>query len=333
MRLSGLTCHGGIDLFAARIKGQLWLAAAHLDRGTSGAALNAPQLIVGGGVYCHNGFTANGAINLYGATIGLNLELPAATLAAPAGIALRGEKLTVSGDVVLNSGFTTTDTVDLARCAIGGALDIDQAQLSGASVDLAGGTIGTLRGQPDGRPQRWRLDNLTYTSLEPYLPVAQRLRWLAENDRPYHPQPYEQLARYYRAIGHDEQARTVLLAKQRHRRKALSLPMQAWGLLQDAVMGCGYRPTRALLWLAGLTTAISAYFSASPPRPVDSTNAPAFHPVIYALDILVPILNLGQKNAYIPTGPGQWIAWTAEVSGWILATTIVAAATRVLSRN
>jgi hypothetical protein len=38
------------------------------------------------------------------------------------------------------------------------------------------------------------------------------------------PQPYEQLAEFYRRAVHDDDVRRVLLAKQRHRRTTLSAP-------------------------------------------------------------------------------------------------------------
>jgi hypothetical protein len=173
---------------------------------------------------------------------------------------------------------------------------------------------------------------LTYEALDPYRPAKAALPWVGSRERPYHPQPYEQLATYYRSLGHDEQARTVQLAKQRHRRRGLRLPARAWGHVQDAALGYGYRPGRALLWLAALVTAMSSYFAEYPPHPV-STATPHFQPVIYALDILIPVLGLGQKNAYVPTGSGQWIAWAGVLAGWVLATTIIAAVTRAISRN
>jgi hypothetical protein len=61
------------------------------------------------------------------------------------------------------------------------------------------------------------LNGLTYGALT-YLPARQRLAWL-NRSADYSPQPYEELASYYRRLGHDEQARRVLLAKQRQRRR------------------------------------------------------------------------------------------------------------------
>ncbi len=68
------------------------------------------------------------------------------------------------------------------------------------------------------------MDALTYARLEPLPPRSTRMRlaWLHESlgDR-YMPQPYEQLAAAYRALGHDSEARRVLRAKYRHHRSTL----------------------------------------------------------------------------------------------------------------
>ncbi|CAM5572533.1 hypothetical protein SCANM63S_08017 [Streptomyces canarius] len=54
--------------------------------------------------------------------------------------------------------------------------------------------------------------------------VARRVAWRGIRRSPgYNPQPYEQLASWFRKAGHDD-ARRVLLAKQRHRRRTLPRP-------------------------------------------------------------------------------------------------------------
>ncbi|SDI58003.1 hypothetical protein SAMN05421505_1757, partial [Sinosporangium album] len=70
----------------------------------------------------------------------------------------------------------------------------------------------------------------------------------------HHPQPYEQLATWYRRIGHEPDARRVMLAKQRQHRTTLRPTGRAWGRLLDAIVGYGYRPWQAALWAAVLLT-------------------------------------------------------------------------------
>ena len=323
---------GSIDLFGAEVKGQIWLNGARLNAGGARWALSAPLLKVGGGMYCRDAFACDGGVNLFGAAIGSTLEFEGASLTNPGGFALRAPGLSVASDVALSRGFAAKGGIDLSGAAIRGALDLDQARLSGVALTLTQAQIGTLRGEPSDPPAVWVLNGLTYASLEPYRLAAQALAWLRTSTRPYHPQPYEQLAGYYRSLGHDEQARTVQLAKQRHRRRGLRPVARLWGYLEDAALGYGYRPGRALLWLIGLGAALSAYFAVYPPRSTGA-QAPHFQPVVYALDLLVPVLGLGEKSAYVPVGAGQWMAWAGMLAGWILATTILAAVTRTISRN
>ncbi|MBS2963812.1 hypothetical protein KGA66_12190 [Actinocrinis puniceicyclus] len=323
---------GSIDLFAAEIEGQVWLSGARLSSGSARWGLSAPLLKVRGGVYCRGGFGCDGGVNLFGAQIGSTLELEGATLTNPGGLALRAPRLSVASDVTLSRGFAATGGIDLTDAVIRGALDLEQAHLSDATIALVGAQVGTLRGEPSDAPPAWALDGLTYESLDPHPSVTRALRWLRSGAGAYHPQPYEQLARYYRGLGHDEQARTVHLAKQRHRRQGLRLAARWWGHIQDAGLGYGYRPGRALLWLIALVAALSGYFAAFPPHVV-AVSAPRFQPVIYALDLLVPVLGLGQKSAYVPIGAGEWVAWAGTLAGWVLGTTILAAATRAIARN
>ena len=60
---------------------------------------------------------------------------------------------------------------------------------------------------------------------------------------------------------------------------------------------------------------------------------PSFQPVAYALDLILPILDLGQEKAFIPVGVTQWIAWASALTGWLLATAVIAGITRRLVRS
>lgn len=150
--------------------------------------------------------------------------------------------------------------------------------------------------------------NLTYSSLEPYSPASERLQWLANANDTDHAQPCEQLARYYRSLGYDSQARAVLHAKQRRRRASLHAVAKLWDYLQDVMVGYGYKPARALLWRTVMVVPASGYFSAYPPQASDPGNGPHFQPVAYALDLLVQVLGLGQRSSFVPGGASQWVA-------------------------
>jgi hypothetical protein len=188
-------------------------------------------------------------------------------------------------------------------------------------------------GEPAIPPRSWHIRDLAYTTLEPYQPATRRMRWFGLEVADYHPQPYEQLAGYYRSLGHDEQARVVQIAKERHRRVGLNLPGRLWGRLQDLAVGYGYQPIKALVWLVALVVTVSGFFSLNPPRTTDPTGGPRFQPIAYAVDLLFPALNLGQKSAFVAVGLGQWVAWGATIAGWLLAIAVVSALTRAVARG
>ena len=106
-----------------------------------------------------------------------------------------------------------------------------------------------------------------------------------------------------------------------------------WNWLQDVTVGYGYRPQRAALWLLALLVAGTAVFTVWQPAPVNPGQPPQLYPVVYTLDLLLPIIDFGQESAYRPTGAGQWVAFLVIAAGWTLATTVAANFTRVLSRG
>jgi hypothetical protein len=148
------------------------------------------------------------------------------------------------------------------------------AQPPGGLVDLRHATVGLLRDAPATWPPGLRVDGLSYNALTDVDGRDARLRWLRLDPRGCRPQPYAHLAQVYRAAGRDEDARTVLLAGERHRRDTLSLPGRWWGHLQDLTVGYGYRPVRAGGWLVMLFAVGTAVFTLHPPQAADPSKAP-----------------------------------------------------------
>ena len=82
--------------------------------------------------------------------------------------------------------------------------------------------------------------------------------------------------------------------------------------------------------LAVLPVALDA---ADRPAPVKADEAPVWNPFFYALDLLLPVVSLGQDGAWRPDGAAQWAAYTFMLAGWVLAGVAAAAATRVINRG
>lgn len=200
-------------------------------------------------------------------------------------------------------------------------------------MNLGYARIRVLRDDPACWPAKLNLDGLTYLALEPQLPAGQRLHWLRQNQDGHAPQPYEQLAAHYSQIGQPDQARRVLHARERLQRRARTSLARTWSVIQDVTVAYGYQPWRALLWLALLLAAGSILFTAAPPPPLQPGAAPHFNAIIYTLDLLLPVVDLGQRHAFNPAGAEQWFSYLLIAAGWVLATTIAAGAARVLSRR
>ena len=354
MRASrGFIAHGEIYLDAAHVRGSINLDGAHL-RNPGHTALRASRIEVTGGLFCSHGFSSQGDIRLVDARIGARLAFSHASLSNPSGTALSAQGITVGGTMDLSDGFTARGEIRMSSAKVADILSFqDAGQINGyvdcrhiraatllltsqapigGTLDLRHAQIGVLDDDPANGPALMMLDGCTYESLETPLSAQDRLDWLATAGR-YQPQPYEQLAVTYRALGQDADARTVLLAKQRRRRLTLPWWNRMWGLAQDWTVGYGYRPLRAGLWLAALFIIGTVAFTLQHPPPLTVGHAPDFNPALYTLDALLPIISFGQENAFNPQGWQQWLAAALIGSGWILASTIAAGVTRVLSRQ
>jgi hypothetical protein len=57
-----------------------------------------------------------------------------------------------------------------------------------------------------------------------------------------------------------------------------------------------------------------------------------WNPFLFTLDLLIPIVDFGNKNRWSLTGVSQWFAAGLIASGWVLATTVAAGLTRLLRR-
>ncbi|MEU4720745.1 hypothetical protein AB0G06_14045 [Nonomuraea dietziae] len=358
MLCSRVTTHGEIKLYSAHVTGQLVFIGAHLDNPGGSALISEDGLTTGGSVLFSDA-VVRGAILMYRATVGGMLSFMNARLDHPGATALALDGLKVESLLHCGGTFTAEGGIRLGGARIGAAFTLDGALLSnpdGHALTCSDATMAVLRlrtrkpivGTVDVRhahvanldddlsswPEHLRLDGFTYDALVAPATVEERLAWIGRDTNGHRlRQPYEHLSAIYRRLGDDAAARQVLLIK--HRRGRVELPWygRAWGHLQDVTVGYGFRPLRAAAWLVGLLVAGTAFYALNPPHPLEAGKAPAFNPPFYTLDLLLPVIDFGQERAFNPTGPWQWLAYAFVLSGWILATTIVAAVTRSLSRQ
>lgn len=188
--------------------------------------------------------------------------------------------------------------------------------------------------------------------------VLERITLLRKAMDGYRPGPYDQLAAMLRRSGNEEHAATVLFKKQQYRyetlasgRLLLAPGVRMWSWLQRAMVGYGYRPVRALGWLVGLLVAGSLWFGLGTDD-CTTTGAPGYYmvhgarcaidqqdsglewnPVLYTADLLVPIVDFGNKGRWYMHGADKWVSGGFIAAGWVLATTVAAGAGRLIRRN
>jgi hypothetical protein len=346
---------GSVQVIGAQVAGRLNLAAMRVDSGPGTTALDASGTSIGRRLVLA-GAQVSGEVCACTTRVGSRVWLHGARIENPGGMALRLAPIDVAFDI-LGERMTVAGGIDLTGAKIGGHLDLKQTRLINAggtaliahgvqvaqasiqpaesvqgTVDLSHARIGVLRDDPHTWPTELRFSGLSYEALEPQLPAWQRLNWLAR-DPDAHSQPYEQLAAHYTRTGWPAAARHVLYAAERRQRSSKALPGRAWSLLQDITVGYGYRPARAAAWLAVLLAIGSVTYALAPPAPLSASGAPHFNPVVYTLDLLLPVVDLGQKHAFNPAGAEQWLSYLLVAAGWVLATTIAASAARIVSRR
>ena len=350
----------GIRVQGARIGGVLSCTGGQFSN-PYGRALNADKLTVDQSMFCDEGFSASGEVNLLGAHIGGQLSCTGGQFSNADGRAISAAGLTVDRDMFCGEGFSASGEVGLLGAHIGGvldcrgghffnpdglALDLERATVSGplliesavleGILDLTSTKTSSYHDNRTSWPEKLRLEGFVYDTIKG-ASTKERLDWLLLNESGYSPQIYEQLAAVYRRSGHDDDARRVLIAKQRRRSAEGNLVDKLWGYFLDVLVGYGYRTWQAVLWLVVLLilgTLLFGYGYRGDLTPANKPNVqPPFQPFLYALDLLLPVINLHVRDAWIAHGAAQGWSVFFIIMGWILATAAVLSLTGLLKRD
>ena len=356
----GFAAHGGIRLIGMQINGFVSCWDATFDN-PGGLALAALGLTVKEDLLFQEGFTAFGEMDLRSAQIGSVLNLDGATLTNVGGTVLTAERISVGQAILCREGFTAHGKINLTGARIDAVLDFTGAVLNNSDdstltlahlrtpslilrpvtapkeVDLRHANLGRLVDDEVTWPTVLRLQNFTYEILDeqPALAVDKRLTWLRRDPDGYLPHSYEQLADAYRRSGREEAARRTAIAKQWHRRTVLNPWNKLWNWILYLTVGYGYRTWQAALWLVALLAVGTCVFDHAHPAHMVVTKQPAppFNGIAYAADVLIPIINLGGQDAWVPRGSALYWSWVLAGAGWMLTTVVVAGLTGILRRN
>jgi hypothetical protein len=188
-----------------------------------------------------------------------------------------------------------------------------------------------------------------------------QLDWLHRQPRDkfqFLSQPYEQLATVFRNMGREEDARKVMIQKNKDHARHVRWRLEwLWYGLFGKLIGYGYRPWRAF-WISVTLIVIgcllfnSGYISRIVTPTEENAYAlymekdgkgdhferyPVFNPFIYSVETFVPFLKLGISQywmpnansgvhvnfglAVLPTGSLlRWYLWFHIIAGWVLTT-------------
>lgn len=197
----GFQTKGKVRLPGAEIGGNLDCDAATFDE-TGGVALFADGLKVGGDIFLSDKFNSSGEVSFFGAEIGGNFECIDSTFRNMQGVALNASHTKVVGDFIWTEGTESVGSVNLERATCGRLVDdwSDWPKVKN-SLELDGFTYKAIRG-------------------DCAVDAETRLKWLALDDlrAGFRPQPYQHLAKVLREMGHAEDARRVMVAKERLQR-------------------------------------------------------------------------------------------------------------------
>jgi hypothetical protein len=323
LNLGGLTLRCPLELYDCFLGGQLDLAKAKApDISLRGSylcqRLSARQLHLDHNLNLSDRFHCHGAVKLAGAHIGGQLNCQEATFTNPDGTALNLERVSVT-EAALIRPAGLEGRINLTDARVGGWYD-DQ-QTWPAALGLEGFVYETIHA-PNDTPRK-------------------RLDWLRRHQG-YVPQPYEQLAAVYRRAGDHQGARTVAIAKQQARRAQVRRwwarwPSRAWSGVLRWTIGYGYRPALALPYLVGLLAVGWVVFDQAYPTHLSPAKTgpeqAGFHPARYTLDLLLPVANLKQRDAFVPHGYAAWWAFGLSLAGWLLAAVVVAGFTGIFKRD
>ena len=239
--------------------------------------------------------------------------------------------------------------------------------------------MGTLHDDSASWPDSPDLDGFGYERLTcPDVDRGWRARsrWLRRQRVPS-ALGYVQLAAVYRSAGDEVWARRILV----ERYNALLQPpdewrdqlptgprYQTWRLWRWVLrltIGHGYAPARALLIAVPLAMALALWLGharsqdmlvvtddtavttarGAPRASACDDRYPCLQPIVFALDNLVPIVDLGQRSRWAPDqshrgatwlDDGRWLAaatWATSALGWGLATLVAASFTQIVHRE
>ena len=259
------------------------------------------------------------------------------------------------------------DGLDASHASIQSLITIGASFSDDAFEHLNGAEIQFIFDDPASWPNAGKLDigQLKYQAFVAPSPVdvASRLHWLGLSATSSDPQPYDELAKYYRSVGDISSATKVLIARDDAIYSRAGPIRRAWGKFLKVTVGYGHEPLRTVAWMLAVILLGAALVSIGTRAGVmrltwpENTAPPAGHataglnPLLYSLDVFLPFVNLHQEHYWWPdeTASGdcaifgrrvpvrgsmlRYYLWLQIMAGWLLSAVFIAGLTGLIQND
>ena len=382
------------------------------------------RLICDAGVFLRGGFRATGEVRFLGGKIGGDFDCSEGFFENPRGIALNADGIVIDGTCFLSNSFEANGEVrftgakiniitlrdgrfsgnpkaiDMEGVNVAGALMIDKIYINVGVVNLDHAQVLTLVDDINSWKKGVSLNGFVYGTIGGRSPTDAKMRigWIdrqagthsgkGSEGANFRPQPWQQLRKVLREMGHYEAAREIGIAFEQRKRQCGLVGAKIQNPDSDAeaewssiygplarflhrgygfLVDYGYRPlkialTAGLLWIfcalffmmaawnGGFAPTSPAVFAnqhysscVDPPTRTWADCLPAsyprFYPVVYSLNVLLPVGDLGQQATWRPQNStwagwlAQFVVWFETLFGWVASLVLVAVVSGLAKRD
>lgn len=361
----GFKSEGAVRLMGAIIGGNFECTNGQFSN-NAGYALIASGLYVKGIIYLRDGFRSDGEVQLLGTTVEGNLDCKNGQFSNKNGYAFNADGLDVKGSIYMRNGFKADGVVSLINLIVEKHFHwTGVTEPENTILDLRSACVGTLVDDEKSFPSKGNLylQGFEYKEigLEAPTDAKTRTKWLnlqpvekGNLQKPFHPQPYEQLARVLGNMGYDVDARRIQIQKVMDKKRYTNLNCSEKILyyITGPTIGFGYFPFLALNWIYGFILLGCLMFCCgfqanvmTATKGSDYQNIrdyPIPNPLIYSIDMFVPLVDLHHAKYWLPDAKRKgelkilntfnvpifgrimrWYMWVHILCGWLLTSLLV----------
>ena len=319
---------GALSIFRTNIGGDFDCSGADFTGSGVAYPISAQESSIGGDASFVQNFTTDGTLYFPLARIGRSLNFNHARFIGNGETGLEAERAAIAGPLYWMAIAHTPQT----------KLDLQNASVASLYDDRASWPA----------PGNLELDGFTYSEFGGDSPADAdaRLSWLALQPRGYRPQPFTELAAALKKNGRTEGEVEVLIAQRIAQRRSghQTFAQRAWNLMLEGTIGYGYKPLRALWWMAAFVMLGAMLFQwgfstgvMTPSEPAayeafarggrPPSHYPHFHAIVYSLENFLPVVDLHMGNYWRPNVrervaidpiSGEWMTHSAPFSARLL---------------